>query len=89
MDANFRLKSRDRNIKGDSALGPGWGYFTNHDHYKPVMDTFGPQEEVCILHTVPTFVINDHLYSPIRVTQAYMPLTMQTLVSLATIWPME
>ena len=31
MDANFRLKLRNRHIKNDPELGPGWAYFlTRH-----------------------------------------------------------
>ena len=33
MDANFRLKLKDRGVKGDSELGPGWAYFVNNTAY--------------------------------------------------------
>lgn len=46
MDANFRLKLRQRGIKNDPELGPGWAYFVEETHYKAKMETFGDQEEV-------------------------------------------
>lgn len=46
MDANFRLKLRQRGIKNDPELGPGWAYFVEDSHYKSTMETFGDQEEV-------------------------------------------
>ena len=49
MDANFRLKLRDRGIKNDPELGPGWAYFVNETEYQKVMATFGDQTEVCVL----------------------------------------
>lgn len=33
MDANFRLKMKERYVEGDSALGPGWAYFVNPGPY--------------------------------------------------------
>lgn len=49
MDANFRLKLRDRGIKNDNALGPGWAYFVENDEYQKIMSTFGDQKEVCFM----------------------------------------
>lgn len=46
MDANFRLKLRNRGIRNDPELGLGWGYFVNDLDYQTVMATFGDQEEV-------------------------------------------
>ncbi|KAF7965003.1 hypothetical protein HWV62_1144 [Athelia sp. TMB] len=45
MDANFRLKLRDRKIKNDPVLGPGWAYFVDNPPYKKLMASSGPQEE--------------------------------------------
>lgn len=46
MDANFRLKLRDRNIRQDPELGPGWSYFVHEANYQESMATFGDQKEV-------------------------------------------
>lgn len=46
MDANFRLKLRDRGVKNDRELGPGWAYFVDDKHYQSIMSTFGDQKEV-------------------------------------------
>lgn len=46
MDANFRLKLRERGIKNDPELGPGWAYFVNDREYQQSMSTFGDQKEV-------------------------------------------
>lgn len=49
MDANFRLKCRDRGIKNDPELAPGSAYFVEHQRYLKVMETFGDQVEVHLL----------------------------------------
>ncbi|KAH7904113.1 hypothetical protein BJ138DRAFT_1119717 [Hygrophoropsis aurantiaca] len=46
MDANFRLKLRDRGIKNDNELGPGWAYFVEYTRYLRIMEQFGDQKEV-------------------------------------------
>lgn len=46
MDANFRLKSRDRGILNDPALAPGWAYFVDDPPYKELMKQYGDQKEV-------------------------------------------
>ena len=46
MDANFRLKLRNRHIKNDPELGPGWAYCSNETHYQNEMDQYGDQTEV-------------------------------------------
>ena len=33
IDANFRLKLKDRGVT-DSEFGPGWAYFLNDEKYK-------------------------------------------------------
>jgi hypothetical protein len=30
LDANFRLKCKERGLSTDSSLGEGWGYFVDH-----------------------------------------------------------
>ena len=50
IDANFRLKLKDRNVD-DPEFGPGWAYFVNDSDYKEEIkkhpqpkevSTFGP-----------------------------------------------
>jgi len=49
MDANFRLKLRDRHIKNDPELGPGWAYCVDEKPYQEEMEKYGDQVEVCVL----------------------------------------
>lgn len=46
MDANFRLKLRDRSVKNDKELAPGWSYFVEDSKYQAIMSTFGDQVEI-------------------------------------------
>jgi hypothetical protein len=50
MDANFRLKLRDRHIKNDPELGPGWAYCVQEKRYQDEMEKYGDQTEVSIRH---------------------------------------
>jgi hypothetical protein len=50
MDANFRLKLRDRHIKNDPELGPGWAYCVHEKRYQDEMELYGDQVEVGPLH---------------------------------------
>jgi hypothetical protein len=66
MDANFRLKLRQRGIKNDGELGPGWSYFSKDDDYQTVMAGFGDQAEVrriCDItkHEVSNNTIDKHM----------------------------
>lgn len=45
VDANFRLKCKDRNIQ-DIALGAGLSYFVDEAGYKSYIEECGPQTEV-------------------------------------------
>ena len=49
MDANFRLKLRDRHIKNDPELGPGWAYCVDEKPYQEEMEKYGDQTEVWAL----------------------------------------
>jgi hypothetical protein len=49
MDANFRLKLRDRHIKNDPKLGPGWAYYVDEKPYQEEMEKYSDQVEVRIL----------------------------------------
>lgn len=87
MDANFRLKLRNRGIKNDPELGRGWGYFVNDSEYQAVMETFGDQEEVsynlCIICTWCA-----HQCRLTLVIQGFMLLTTPTHDSPVTTWLM-
>jgi hypothetical protein len=52
MDANFRLKLRERHIKNDPELGPGWAYCVDEKPYQEEMVKYGDQTEVCIIISV-------------------------------------
>lgn len=45
LDANFRLKLKDRGIK-DVQLSPGWGYFVEQSKYEEFIKGIGDQQEV-------------------------------------------
>ena len=46
LDANFRLKSKDRDIKSDPALGSGLAYYVNEDNYQEYLKVAPEQTEV-------------------------------------------
>ena len=46
MDANFRLKMKDRGAT-DVSLGPGWAYCVEPSKFKTHVENFGGVEEVC------------------------------------------
>jgi len=48
MDANFRLKLRNRHIKNDPELAPGWAYCVHEKKYQNEMDQYGDQQEVSL-----------------------------------------
>lgn len=50
MDANFRLKNKDRNIKNDPALGDGWGHWVPEQPYHEYIGEYGYQTEVIHHH---------------------------------------
>jgi hypothetical protein len=52
MDANFRLKLRERHIKNDPELGPGWAYCVEEKSYQEEMAKYGDQTEVCMIVSV-------------------------------------
>jgi hypothetical protein len=46
IDANFRLKNKDRKVKNDVLLGDGWGHIVPQQPYKEYLSKYGHQEEV-------------------------------------------
>jgi hypothetical protein len=54
IDANFRLKNKERNIDNDMPLGDGWGCWVKSEPYKDHVAMYGHQEEVsyiCLCRT--------------------------------------
>ena len=45
MDANFRLKLKDRGIV-DKVIAPGWAYFVREDAYLDVVKNARVEDEV-------------------------------------------
>ena len=52
MEANFRLKLRDHQIKNDPELGPGWAYCINEKPYQEEMEQYGDQTEVRAAYSI-------------------------------------
>lgn len=80
MDANFRLKCRDRGIKNDPELSPGAAYFVDNKRYLQIMETFGDQVEVCSMFRQSRLMLILPIRST-RATQAFMPSITLILVS--------
>lgn len=49
LDANFRLKSKDRNVQDDPSLGSGLAYYVEEEAYKSYLKDCPEQTEVGIL----------------------------------------
>lgn len=49
LDANFRLKSKDRDIKSDPALGSGYAYYVEENDYQAYLKTCPEQTEVSLM----------------------------------------
>ena len=46
VDANFRLKLKDKRGNDDRSLGDGWAYWVCEDEYKDYLAKYGHQQEV-------------------------------------------
>jgi hypothetical protein len=46
VDANFRLKNKDKKVVNDIALGDGFGHWVPNQPYAEYLGTYGYQEEV-------------------------------------------
>jgi hypothetical protein len=46
VDANFRLKCKDKKVKTDLALGDGWAYWVPEGDYEEYITAYGHQKEV-------------------------------------------
>ena len=58
QDANFRLKLKDRGVKGDGELGPGWACFVHDKNYKAELPKHTDVVEVCIYYFLIFFHLN-------------------------------
>lgn len=47
IDANFRLKLKDKGYAEDPALGDGWAHWVESEPYKDYTRRYGHQVEVC------------------------------------------
>lgn len=57
LDANFRLKSKDREIQSDPALGSGLAYYVQEDDYQEYLKTCPEQTEVSFMTSLLAFVL--------------------------------
>jgi hypothetical protein len=48
VDANFRLKNRDRRITSDRPLGDGWAHFVPDGPFAAYVTKYGLEVEVCL-----------------------------------------
>ena len=46
VDANFRLKNKEKSIKWDRPLGDGWAHWVLDEPYHEYVREYGYQEEV-------------------------------------------
>jgi hypothetical protein len=46
IDANFRLKNKERNLSHDVSLGDGWAFWVESTPYQEYFKEYGHQEEV-------------------------------------------
>lgn len=46
IDANFRLKNKDRQLDRDVSLGDGWGHWVKEDPYKAYLEVNTDEPEV-------------------------------------------
>lgn len=47
IDANFRLKLKDKGLKDDPPLGDGWSHMVKTKPYQAYINEYGYQVEVC------------------------------------------
>lgn len=48
MDANFRMKNKDRNVKDTPALGDGWAHFVPEIPYMEHVRKWGTNEQATV-----------------------------------------
>jgi hypothetical protein len=77
VDANFRLKVKDKQIKNDPPLGAGWGHWVPDAEYHSHLERYGGQDEVRFVGLFP-FVYLTMFRSPTSVTLTCALLIMRT-----------
>lgn len=64
IDANFRLKLKDRGLKADPPLGDGWGHLVKTEPYLAYVNKYGYQVEVCrFQHNGTIYFLTFYLFS--------------------------
>ena len=51
IDANFRLKLKEKGILNDPALGDGWAHWVQDPPYRAYIKKYGHQVEVCLVYS--------------------------------------
>ncbi len=59
IDANFKLRLKDRGIHSDVRLGSGWSYYVDSIKYSSTMSSFGNEIDVRFLRFVFLFALID------------------------------
>lgn len=59
INANFRLKLKDKGIKNDPSLGDGWAHWVSQAPYMKYVKKYGHQIEV---RHIPTFTNCNWIY---------------------------
>jgi hypothetical protein len=78
IDANFRLKNKDRKVTSDPPLGDGWGHWVPKEPYHDYIAKYGFQEEVCFAQNYDSFRrLMFCTRSPTCVIQPYVQSTTQ------------
>lgn len=50
VDANFKLRLKDRGIKDEFEFSSAWTYYVGEEHFQKVINTFGAQVDVSHSH---------------------------------------
>lgn len=78
IDANFRLKNKDRKVTSDPPLGDGWGHWVPSAPYHDYIAKYGYQEEVrSWLVILLSRHLSSYTHSPTCVIQPCAQSTMQ------------
>jgi hypothetical protein len=78
IDANFRLKNKERFVRNDPALGDGWGCWVRDSPYHEYISLYGHQEEVSFFFVLITLNFNSNYSSLICAIRIFTLSTMQT-----------
>lgn len=59
IDANFKMKQKDKNILNDPPLGDGWAHWVAHEPYKAYIKLYGHQVEVRFFYIILSIMSGD------------------------------